>query len=374
MRRFKVIVFIGLLNCFAANGNAQLVRKYSNEFLSIGVSARSMAMGYTQVASVEDATAAYWNPAGLCGIDGNLQIGLMHSEYFGGIAKYDFGSVAIPLNQNAYGDGPRSYIGLSLIRFAVDDIPNTLHLIEADGSINYDNITSFSAADYGFLGSYARELIKNSTENRILRVGGNVKIIHRRVGSFARSWGFGLDAGAQYFEKNWKFGATFQDITSTFNTWKFSFSDEDKQILSLTGNEIPSTSTELTLPKLRLGAAYKFEFKTNFTILPEIGFDITTDGKRNVLIRSKPFSIDPHAGVEVGYKAKVFLRAGINNIQKSTDDSGTPITTIQPNIGIGLKLKSLQIDYALTNVGNVSEVLYSHVFSVRIDLPKKDND
>ena len=40
-------------------------RKYSNEFLNIGAGARGLAMGSAQVASVNDGTAGYWNPAGL---------------------------------------------------------------------------------------------------------------------------------------------------------------------------------------------------------------------------------------------------------------------------------------------------------------------
>ena len=40
-------------------------RKYSNEFLNIGVGGRALGMGNTQVSIVQDATAGYWNPAGL---------------------------------------------------------------------------------------------------------------------------------------------------------------------------------------------------------------------------------------------------------------------------------------------------------------------
>ena len=43
-------------------------RKYSNEFLNIGAGARGLAMGSAQVASVQDGTAGYWNPAGLIGV------------------------------------------------------------------------------------------------------------------------------------------------------------------------------------------------------------------------------------------------------------------------------------------------------------------
>jgi hypothetical protein len=36
-----------------------------------------------------------------------------------------------------------------------------------------------------------------------------------------------------------------------------------------------------------------------------------------------------------------------------------------PNMGVGLNLKKITIDYALTDVSNQSAALYSHVFSIR---------
>ena len=54
-----------VLSCF--KGYSQF-RKYSNEFLNIGAGARGLAMGGAQVASVNDGTAGYWNPAGLVNV------------------------------------------------------------------------------------------------------------------------------------------------------------------------------------------------------------------------------------------------------------------------------------------------------------------
>ena len=109
-------------------------RKYSNEFLNIGAGARGLAMGGAQVASAKDATAGYWNPAGLTGIKDYANAGIMHAEYFGGIAKYDYLAAAMPIQDN------KRALGISILRFAVDDIPNTLNLVEPDGSIDYSKI------------------------------------------------------------------------------------------------------------------------------------------------------------------------------------------------------------------------------------------
>src|SRR5437868_14819746 len=101
-------------------------RKYSNEFLNIGAGARALAMGSAQVASVNDGTAGYWNPAGLTGVKDHPAANLMHAEYFAGIGKYDFASLVVPLDNN------KRTIGLTALRFAVDQIANTLFLVQPD--------------------------------------------------------------------------------------------------------------------------------------------------------------------------------------------------------------------------------------------------
>ena len=107
---FKISLLLLLI--LPISGFSQF-RKYSNEFLNIGAGARGLAMGGAQVASAKDATAGYWNPAGLTGIKDRPNAGLMHAEYFGGIAKYDYVSAAVPIQDN------KRALGISLLRFAV---------------------------------------------------------------------------------------------------------------------------------------------------------------------------------------------------------------------------------------------------------------
>jgi hypothetical protein len=166
-------LILTILSVFLALSGWAQFRKYSNEFLNIGAGARGLAMGGAQVASSQDGTSGYWNPAGLTGIKDHPVLSLMHAEYFAGIGKYDFLSLAIPMTDK------KRTLGISILRFGVDDIPNTLFLIEPDGSINYNNIRSFSSADYAFLLSYAQMIRK--TETKSLSFGVNAKIIHRNV-------------------------------------------------------------------------------------------------------------------------------------------------------------------------------------------------
>jgi hypothetical protein len=335
------------------------VVKYSNEFLSIGVGARALGMSNAVVASVTDGTSGFWNPAGLAQLESNLQINLMHSEYFAGIAKYDYGSLAARIDAT-------STMGISFIRFAVDDIPDTSDLIDANGNINYDRVRSFTAADYAFMFSYAKK-----SKIPGLNYGGSAKIIHRVVGPFATAWGFGLDLGAQYEKGHMRYGLFAKDVSTTYNAWSFTYSDALKETFIKTGNALPQNSLEITLPKLIAGIGYKTTIKGKFTGLAEVNFDFTTDGRRNVLINGKHLNIDPHGGLEIGYDNFLFLRAGIGNIQQ-VKDAAIQSTTIQPNMGIGIKLKNLTIDYALTNLGRQTETaLYSNIFSLKLDIYKR---
>ena len=328
--------------------------KYSNEFLSIGVGARALAMSGAQVASVSDGTAGFWNQAGLANTRGDIQVDLMHSEYFAGIAKYDYGSLTAKV------DATRT-AGLSIIRFAVDNIIDSTDLIDKDGNINYDRLKSFSAADYAFIVSLSKKMKKEG-----LRVGGNIKVIHRKVGDFAKAWGFGLDVGAQYQKDKWSFGAFGKDITSTFNAWSFN-TENLEEVFAQTGNEIPQNGLEITLPKLILGAAYKTNIVKKLTVMTELNCDLTFDGKRNVLIKSKAVSVDPHLGLELAYDDFIYLRGGIGNIQKAKNIDNSTSTIVQPNFGVGIRIKNLTIDYALANVG---QDLASNVFSLKLDIFK----
>jgi len=362
MKNLLLVIFIS-----AASLQSSIAQKFVNEFLNIGVGAKAHGMFGSVVAHVDDATAGYWNVAGLTQMEAPLQISAMHTNWFGGIANYDYLSVAKKFNgkRNAAG-------GFTIIRMGVDNIPNTLNLIGADGTVNYDRITTFSTSDYAAILSYAQDM----NEKGNFSVGGNIKIINRTIGSFGGAWGFGADLGAQWRGENFSFGAAARDITTTFNAWSFNLTEEEKLIFQKTDNDIPVSSTELTLPRLILGAAFHTK-KGKMSYLAEADLNISTNGTKAGVFSSNRYAIDPTIGVEVGFANRVFIRAGVGNIQSvinpSAIDAIERTLEFQPNIGMGLKLGRLNVDYALTNIGSVSGILVSHVFSVTLDFNARTN-
>lgn len=365
MKKIFLYAIFGFTAYSTCAQDKDLTPKYSNEFLSIGVGANALGLSNAVVAGVDDVSAGYWNPAGLTEITDFMQVGAMHSEYFAGIAKYDFIGIAKPIDD-------KSAAGFTFIRFGVDDIPNTTQLIDKDGNINYDNISTFSAGDYAFLFSYARKL---SVEG--LSVGGNFKVIYRHVGDFAKSWGFGIDGGLKYnLGEKWKFGLLARDVSTTFNAWSFSLDDQMVETFIATDNEIPENGLEITLPKFILGAQFKTNLVKEFYIKSEIDVALNTDGRRNVLIRTEPISVDPYVGLELGYGKWVALRFGAGNMQWIKNPDLSESLSFQPNIGIGVGFKGINIDYAFTDIGDASVALYSHVFSLRFKIsdPKRTDE
>ena len=354
----KRIIFVFILLFISILGYCQTA-KYSNEFLSLGLGARGLGMANTMTSISNDVTAAYWNPANLSCMEKRYELGLMHAEYYAGIAKYDYAGVAVRIDSC-------STVGFSWIRFGVDDIMNTTELIDNQGNVDYSRITYFSSADNAFLFSYAH----NFKQLAGLSVGGSVKVLHRRIGDFAGAWGFGLDLGLHYVNKGWNAGLMLRDATSTFNAWSYHLSDEVIEVFETTGNEIPTNQLEITLPKMILGAGKYVELGKGFNATFALDFDFTFDGKRNSLIRSNILCIDPHFGMEFAYKKIVAIRAGIGNFQREKDFDKTR-TTLQINLGIGVCIKNIvTIDYALTDIGDLSIAQYSHIFSLKVGIDR----
>lgn len=352
--------------------SAQTSPKYSNEFLAIGVGARALAMSNAMTSVADDVTAAYWNPAALTDIEHRHQFSFQHAAYFGGVANYDYLGYARAIDKN-------SHMGIALIRLGIDDIPDTRLLFDSNGRINYDNIQFFNSSDVAFMFSYSRGVSLISGDDFVegggLTFGGNLKIIRRSVGQFADAWGFGVDISAKYRYNDWDFGLMLRDITTTFNAWSIN-REELTQAFLQTNNEVPGNSLELTLPRMQIGASRSFNLSKKVDVLAAMDLVWTFDGRRNVLLKTGLVSVEPQFGFEFDYEDRFFLRTGIGNFQRvknfTSGDQATESTfwTFQPNMGIGVKLDDFTIDYALTDIGNVAESPYSHVFSITYSLER----
>ena len=350
---FTLFIFYGIFS------EAQIVRKYSNEFLNIGAGARGLAMGGAVISNQNDVYAPMWNPAGLIGIERDWQGAAMHAEYFESIAKYDYISYAKSLDNNG------GVFGISVVRLGVDNILNTTQLIDAEGNIDYDKVTSFSQSDYAALLSYA---FRPGGDQR-LAVGVNAKLVYRNVGKFASGYGFGFDIGAVYHtDTDWNYGFMLRDATTTVNFWTINQKELSAVVNGEEFNPAPTDKMEITMPKLNLGVSKTFEFNRDLKLLPEAGVNIDF-AKTAALVSTDFASITPYVGGELIFQDMIFVRLGLNRFQSVTDiEDLKRKVSFQPSAGIGIKYKGLTLDYAITNSGIGGSNFYSNFFSLKLDM------
>lgn len=295
--------------------------KYAGEFMYIGAGARALGMGGAFCSVADDATAAYWNPAGLVGLDGR-EIQLMHSERFGGLVRYDYLAYAQPYAGSA--------VSASMFRTDAGDIADTTDLewfdtgsdgvagVDGEGvpgdsgnddfdassnpggtenngewdpgeELIYDEgrISWGSAVDYALYLSWARPV------DELLSVGASMKVIQRTLMDHS-AFGVGLDAGVRWTPSEaFSAGLNVQDTFGTHVFWD-------------TG------SNESVLPTAKLGASTRWNlgrFSTVVTIAAD--GDFRFEGRRySAQYHVGDVSLDTHFGTELLVRDRVALRLG----------------------------------------------------------------
>lgn len=321
MKRFNLYCACVLIPFFMV-GTSQAA-KYAGEFLSLGVGARPLGMGGAFVAVADDASATYWNPAGLAQLR-QQEISVMHAERFAGIVKYDWLSYVHP--QQA---GPRSgSFGISLIRLGVDDIPITALPDENRDLDPHDNrpyvVRWASDTEYVLFVSYAR-----STSSSLC-YGGNVKVLHKGVDDYS-AWGLGVDLGLLLRPmERLSVGINLQDATTTLIAWD-------------TGTR------ESISPTLKVGGAYSFGLDIlNGFITPAIDVDIRFEGRKYASqYHWGDLSADVRLGTEYWFKNLFGIRIGSDDVGRFSAGTGFRLQQM------GLNIKQVAIDFAFLSKGDL---------------------
>jgi hypothetical protein len=329
MKLRATVVFVLLVPLSTLSRAETGVAKYAGEFMSIGVGGRALALGGAFAALANDATAGYWNPAGLARID-YPEVILMHDEAFGSLMNHDYGAVALPLGIN-------TSLGISVIRLGVDDIANTENAgVDVNGNLTYDpnqfsrvdpnRVTYFKSADWAFYLTYARRVTDRFS------YGANLKFIRRDIGEHGAT-GIGFDIGAMYTPlEHMIVGANFQDVTTTLLAWD-------------TGRN------ELISPTLKVGSAYLLD-ALGGQFAPAVDVDVRFENRQYAsTFHLGPASFDLHAGLEYEWKTLVALRIGYSDVKQLT-------------MGAGIRLPKLRIDYSFAKFDAIDQLGNSHRISL----------
>jgi len=273
-------------------------------FLRLGVGERAAGMGEAYTALAGDATALYWNPAGLASVDGT-ELHLMHNEWMQSV-RQEFVAVAHSTRRGAFAFG---VTGLSMDEMELrEELPSE------------EPLGHFSAFDIALHIGYGIALPRD------LEVGLAVKWIYSRLYE-DNAKGFLVDFGLRHESAIpgltlagalLHFGPKFQYVAESFDA--------------------PRT--------IKLGAAYLFpthpkggDIRVAYDLLLLSDSDTTTDDQ---LGESKSLNARQHFGLEYDYQGLAALRAGY---KLGYDSQG-------PSFGAGLRWRSFVFDYAFLAVSN----------------------
>lgn len=298
------------------------------QFLKIGVGARAAAMGESYVAEVNDASAIFWNPAGLARVQGN-EVMFVRTDWFVGIT-YDFAGLVAPIAD--IGTFGLFYSGLNVSDMEV----RTEQKPEGTGEL-------FSATSLALGLSYAR----NMTGRFAFGVSG--KYIHEQIWHETSST-FALDVGITYLTSinNLRLGmaiANYGGKMQLDGKDLLVFHDIDPNLDGNNESVIAKLNTEkYDIPLIfRVGLAYD-PLKSDFHRMTVSLDGVTPNDYREYL----------NFGWEYAFREMVFLRAGYKGIglkeQEGGFSAGGGITYKMQN-GIGIK-----IDYAYVDYGRLDKV------------------
>ncbi len=274
--------------------------KYAGDAFSLGAGARGLALGGAVVAGPFDATAPYWNPAGMNRLD-RRSIVAMHAETFGSLLNHDF-------------------VGY------VDARPRPNGTIRSFGFYGYYlggggiKITQLNEFDRPYVvaeESHADVLLGAALAGRIqdrIDFGLTAKIIYRDIGTES-GYGLTLDAGALYDPFPWAtLGLAVTDITTGF--------------IRYSGKTFDSGANTETIyptvkPALMLTRTWG-DFTGRYMMSGDVKFESL---KRAAQYWSGPISVDTHFGGELDWRRTLFGRAGFD-IGRFTAGGGVDVRNI----------------------------------------------
>ena len=315
--------------------------KYAGEFLKIPMGARAIGMGGAFTAVCDDASAAWWNPAGMVFLP-YREVMIQHAEQFGSLENHDVLTGVFPLGGEK---GHQAALGVSLVRVAVDDIPITPRpgsLRPGIDFLDYGIDNDPTTPDYGQgdgiwepgerLLLTADNLYMASSSQMVGTIsyakhhgtrwtfGGNLKFARQSLpdtipGEHVTSFGAGLDAGVIYMPTDAiTIGAMLRDLTTTYLAWS-------------------NGTRETVIPSLTTGSGFNFYPAEHHAMT--WGVDIAWGFENRALdsqVHVGSVTLDFRTGLEYWYRNTLALRTGVN---------GKDLT-----FGAGLRYKQLGFDYA----------------------------
>jgi len=297
-------------------------------FLEIGVGARAMGMGGAFVAVANDASATFWNPAGIVWSN-NVQIEVSHNEWFLD-SKSDFMSGVIPLPDL------NSAIALTVITIGFGEQPvRTVDRPEGTGEL-------YDARDFSVGLTWASALTDRFSFGLSAKYLSS-RIWHETASAFVLDFGIFYSTALEGLRLGFSmsnFGTNVQysgrDLDSTL--------DPDKEVENFDRVPAQYKTSSYPLPILfRAGLSYELS-------LGIVGSTILAVD----LLHPSQAPEAVNLGIEYSYSGMFFLRAGYQNLFDESAINGLTlgagIDYYNQSSGFGVRF-----DYSWAEWGDLSD-------------------
>jgi hypothetical protein len=290
------------------------------QFLKIGVGGRASALGESFVAIANDASALYWNPAGLVQFDKH-QVIFSHNQWVGDIS-HDFLGVAYHLD-------PENSFGASLTSLSMKDMPVTTEFAPT-GTGEY-----FGFSDLAIAITYSRKMTDKFS------FGGTIKYIEETLDKL-KMRGVMIDLGTYY----WTGLGTARFAVAVTNFGNNLAPDGE---VVLIGKRKKSEWQSFAPPTIfRIGFAFEpFQDEDN-SITSSIQLNHPNDNSENVA-----------AGFEYNWKKTFYVRGGYKfNVDEQNYSFGA-------GLNVPISFTELSLDYSYSNFVKLGS---AHRFSLILGL------
>jgi len=286
------------------------------QFLKIGVGGRAAAMGESFIAISDDASALYWNPAGIAQFSKN-QLIISHNVWVADINNDFIGAVYHLDDDNSF--------GASLTAVTMDDMPVTTEFAPF-GTGEY-----FGYTDIAVSITYARRMTKQFS------FGGSVKYIEETLDKL-KMRGVMIDLGTFYRTGlgSTRFAVTVSNFGSELAP--------DGQVTLVGNREVDEWQSFAPPTIFRIGFALEPYESEEHRVTTSIQLNHPNDNSENVAI-----------GAEYGWRNMFFLRGGYKfNVDEQNFSFGL-------GIQVPISIAEFSFDYAFTNFERLGS---AHRFSI----------